>query len=477
MGVERSGAPTRLRIDRLAAGGRGVGRVEGKVWLVDGGLPGDELDARVQGDRGRWVQGVAVAIVEPGPGRRTPACPFQGRCGGCPWMPLREDEQRAWKRHIVVDALLRIAKIADPPVAEIRAAGPALRYRNRVEFTVGSGGSGTRTVGLHPAGSAREWVDVDRCLLQAEEADAILTTVRSFLLEGPGAVDPGWDVPAEPLRIGIRWSETARQAVVVLRSSGPPPPTAAAFAAHLLSRHGNVRGVVHVRTLPGRRGGGRAEVLAGDGSLEDRIGGERVPIPADAFTQVQIDGGAVLTELVVEQAGSPREVLELFGGMGGFALALARRGVHVRVVEADPTAIEAGIRAAEAAGVSAFVRFERARVERALSALGSETPAPDTVIADPPRTGLGKPVAVALTALRAPRVVLVSCDPGTFARDARVLLDGGYRLDVVVPIDLFPQTPHVETVARFTLREASASPGAQDLRRGMSGAPPRPASG
>lgn len=461
---------TVVEIDSLAAGGKGVGRVEGKVWLVEGAFPGEWVEARIRADRGRFVEAVASAILRPAPGRRPPVCPVQTVCGGCPWMPLDEADQRAWKRRIVIDALERIGRIADPPVEPVRAAGGPLRYRNRVEFTIGRSRSGERVLGLHPAGSATEVVDVDACHLQSEGADAILGTIRAFVLEGPGRSDRGWEDRRAPVRVAVRVSGAARGATVVVWGGSAPIETLAPLADRLIERHPEVRGVVRITSAPGRRGGGTVEVVRGEGDVEEPSGGVVVRAPAGSFAQVQAEGGAILAELVAEEAAGAGRALELYGGTGAFGFALAHRGVRVTVVEADAAAVEAGRAAAAGAGIDDRIDFVRGRAEEFLASSAPLSERPDLVVADPPRAGLGEALAERVAILGAERIVLVSCDPATFARDARVLVREGYRLERVVPVDLFPQTPHVETVARFR-REG------EGLRRSKPGPPPPRASG
>ncbi|HXV76207.1 MAG TPA: TRAM domain-containing protein, partial [Candidatus Polarisedimenticolaceae bacterium] len=162
-----------LRIDGLAAGGRGVGRHEGRVWFVERGLPGDRVLARPIARRARFVEAERVRLERPSPSRRQPPCVHQDRCGGCPWMPLAEVEQRAWKERLVRDALARIGGIADCPVEPTRSTGSPLGYRNRVEFAVAWDESGRATIGLHRAGGGG-LVAIDRCLLQSDAANRTL---------------------------------------------------------------------------------------------------------------------------------------------------------------------------------------------------------------------------------------------------------------------------------------------------------------
>jgi 23S rRNA (uracil1939-C5)-methyltransferase len=174
-----------------------------------------------------------------------------------------------------------------------------------------------------------------------------------------------------------------------------------------------------------------------------------------------VNSGAaeLLVDLVVAMAGpvEDRAVLDLYGGVGAFALALAQRGARARVIEADPEAVEAGARAAASHGL-ARVRFERSDVAAYLLRRSARGEAPAVVVADPPRAGLQRGVAEGVAAMRPERVVLVSCDPATLARDVRSLAGGGMRLQRVVPVDLFPQTPHVETISLLTRASGPSGP-------------------
>lgn len=435
----------RIRIDALAGGGRGVGRAGGKVWLVAGGLPGDLVDAEILGEHPRWVDAVAVARIEEGPDRRPAACPHQPACGGCAWMVLREEAQRDWKRRIVIDALERIARLRNVPVEPTVASPRDLGYRNKVELVFGRDRSGRRLLGYHAASG--ELVDIERCLLHDDGGQAIHHSIRSFFLEGEGRDEPALDDPRRPIRLIVRRSEAAGAYLVALRGAPGPFASATAFARAIRERHPTVAGVVRLTAEPGRRGGTRTEILDGAGTLPETIAGTRFEVPAATFAQVNAPAAERLALEVLEAAGTPERVLELYGGMGIFSLAIAReRRSFGTVVEADADAVAAGRAAASAIG--ARVRFVRSAVGPFLETLGGEE-AHDVIVADPPRTGMERGAARAAARIGAPRVVMVSCDPATLARDLVAFVEAGYAVARVVPFDLFPQTPHVEVVARL----------------------------
>lgn len=439
----------RLTVEKAVAGGAGLGRHEGRVWLVSGALPGDRIEATAVRTHASWVEAKVVSILEPSPDRRPPPCPFQGRCGGCPWMPLEDYAQRFWKRAIVVDAFSRIGGLRDVPVRPTVASPRSLGYRNKVEFAVGRGGDGGRVVGLHVAASATDLVDVDRCLLLDDGANRILATARRFLLDESPQWEPALGDGGEPGRLVLRRSSETAEYLVAMRGPVEAWPAAARFAQALVGGHPEIAGVVRLLAPSRRRGGASVEPLAGRPWILERLAGTPFRVPAGAFFQINTEAAERLAETVLEASGSPASVLELYGGVGAFALALARRGARAEVVDADSDAVACGREAAQEAGLSG-VRFTASDVLAFLAGRAGETiPPPELVIADPPRTGLGRGVAAALAAMAPASIVLVSCDPATLARDVRALREGGYAPVEVVPVDLFPQTPHVEAVVRL----------------------------
>jgi 23S rRNA (uracil1939-C5)-methyltransferase len=358
-------------------------------------------------------------------------------------MVLGEAEQRAWKERLLRDALARVGGFERPALQPLRAVAPDLGYRNRVELAVEPGARGW-SLGLRRPGEGRGIVEVGRCLLQHESANAVMATVREHLdaLPVPTAGDDG------DLRVVLRRSWATGELLVVLREAGGRFPAAAELADLLDERHPELRGVVRVRAGAGRRGGSSSTVLVGRGWIGEQIGEQEFRLPAATFVQVNSAGAALLTRLVLEGAGAldGGTVLDLYGGVGAYAFALLRAGAgRVDVCDADAGAVECGRQSARDRGERGL-EFHRDDVLSFLrSRPAGERPA--MIVANPPRTGLGKGVAVEMLRVASPRLVLVSCDPATLARDLRLLGEGGYRTLQVTPVDLFPQTAHVEAVA------------------------------
>ncbi|ANM29098.1 hypothetical protein ABI59_05030 [Acidobacteria bacterium Mor1] len=423
-------------IEALSSDGRGVARDDGLVWLVRGGLPGDRVRARVSRARRRFVEGEVDALLAPAPERREPPCPAWSRCGGCPWMPLPEGEQARWKGKVVADALRRIGGIeaeVDPVVASPRALG----YRNKVEFTY-SREQGSPVLGLFGPGRPPRLSRIEACMLQGTAANELLRSLHDLLPEGP------W----QKARVAIRSSRVHDELLVALRTEPRATPEARALARELRRRHPRLAGVVEWRSAPGRRGDATYSKLSGRTWLPEEIGGTRFRLPATAFFQVNPEAAEKLLDIALEEAGAlfGLNVLDLYSGVGVQALTAARKGATVQACEADASAIECGLEAAEREGIDK-VRFQQAEVGRTMRGPGDPV---DVVLANPPRDGFGKGVAEGIARRKAKRVVIVSCDPATLARDLKALVAEGYRLDRVRPVDLFPQTPHVETVASLS---------------------------
>ncbi|HEX4823383.1 MAG TPA: class I SAM-dependent RNA methyltransferase [Candidatus Polarisedimenticolaceae bacterium] len=413
-----------------------IARHEGRVVLVAGAVPGDTVQAEIRRDRGRFVEAIARSISLPSPARRATPCPVQESCGGCPLMPVGEDDQREAKRRFVVDALERIAKIEDPPVDPIEAPRPWLGYRGKIEMVFGRDASDRRVFGYHSAGDASV-VDVPACAIADPRLGPLVDLVRAFFLDDRRA--------APPERVAFRASTSGADRLIAFFGGASPAATLSAFARDAMARERGLTGVVALKAAPGRRGGASTITLAGRPWIEETILGTSFRVPAGTFLQVHPRAADLLGRHLLDASAGVASVVELYGGVGGFGLALARRGAHVTIVEADAAAVQCGRDAAERAGV-ASARFVRGDAGEFLET----APAADLLVADPPRTGFGRGVAQGIARLAPGRIALVSCDPATLARDVLGLARAGYRLLRVTPFDLFPQTAHVEAVAWLT---------------------------
>jgi 23S rRNA (uracil1939-C5)-methyltransferase len=438
--------PEVLVAERMVAGGRALARLDGRVWMLRNAWPGEHVEAVVEKEKKNWVAATAVKHVRSHPARRDAPCNWQDECGGCAWMTIDETQQREYKRDLLQDALKRIGKFEfDAPLPE--TIGPALRYRSKIELTTECPGGRPR-LALREAGGHKP-VFVDHCLIVDPTVrrmhEASRKVLESLEPESAKAIEQmlargtewRWILRRDPLRGG---------GVIVWRGrAAHPPGWAAVLAASLVESSPVIRSVVWVGRSPGRRGGGTRHVLIGDGEIRQRVGSIEYTYPGEAFFQVNAAGAERLVSCVREALhGTVGRLWDLYGGVGLFGMSFAAEGREVTLVEASAAAAEAA-RAGAKRHRRPLTVF-RMPVEKFLAEEGKP---PASAILNPPRQGMG-PSAVKALLGRAPRrLAMVSCDAPTFARDLRGLVDGGYRLEGLWAIDQFPQTPHLEIVARL----------------------------
>jgi len=414
-----------LHIERMSHGPDGVARHQGRVVFVRDTAPGDVVDARVTAQRPSYSRAVLGTIHAPGTARREPPCPFVGRCGGCQWQHLTYAAQLAAKQRNLVDHLSRIGGLDPGPVRPVVPAPDEWRYRHRLNLRVQD-----RRLGFYRAES-HELVEIGACLIAAPPVDEGLAAARRWL----DLVD------TRIRRLSVAASEAGGAVVLVANAEGPFAPGDGPRNLDLVARadETGVRGVV-------MHGKGWRHAW-GDTSVSAVVDDAPVVTTAGEFTQVNLAANRRLAAIVLELAAVEPgdDVLDLYCGAGNLALPLARRGANVVGVERSPRAVADAEANARRLGL-VRCRFVCAPVERALGELAV---APRIVVLDPPRGGAAA-IVQDLLRLRAQRVVYVSCDPPTLARDVAALVRRGYRLQAVQPIDLFPQTYHLEAVACLT---------------------------
>jgi 23S rRNA (uracil1939-C5)-methyltransferase len=389
-------------IEKLVYGGDGLGRLDGRVVLAPYVAAGERVRVEVERERRGLLEGRAVEIIQPAAERVAAECPYFGRCGGCHYQHLPYAAQLAAKRAILTEVIERVGKMAPPAEIGLVMSEP-FGYRNRVQLHVDGS-----TLGYREARSHRLCA-IERCPVASPRLNQIVATFAEM------ARDRRWPNFLKTLEV---FTDEERVQLNVLETERP---VSRRFFEWCGER------------IPG---------LAG-GALDYQ---GRFRVSRNSFFQVNrflIDGlvETALGDGMAEGAAA----LDLYAGVGLFTLPLARRFERVIGVEAGGAAVRDLKFNAERAGIS-NVTAEQASVENYLSAL--ET-APDFVLLDPPRAGLGKTVVRRLLDLAPPRLTIVACDPSTLARDLAGLTAGGYAIDRMTLIDLFPQTYHLETVVRL----------------------------
>jgi 23S rRNA (uracil1939-C5)-methyltransferase len=446
----RRGDTLELVVDDLAFGGEGVGRVDGYVVFVRSGLPGDRLRVTVTEARGRYGRGVIEAVLAPSPDRVEAPCPYFGRCGGCRLQHLAYPAQLAFKERQVRDCLTRLGGLPPFELRRIVPAPEAYGYRNKMEFTISGPGA---TVGLHAAERYDVVLDIERCLLQSDGMNALLDEFRRQVRARELSV---WDPRSERglLRfVTVREGRRTGEAMVNVVAAAPDVQAVMPIAEALRTRVPATASVLlNVNDKKASVAIGSEEhLLLGRDQITESLDGLSFQISANSFFQTNTAQAEQLFRIVAEACAlqGHETVLDLYAGTGAISLLLARRATRVYGVELSAPAVADAGRNARANGIDNCV-FLPGEVRHVLPALMREGVRAEVVVADPPRAGLHPKAVTALAALTPERIVYVSCNPATLARDVGDLSRQGYHLEWVQPVDMFPQTPHIEAVARLS---------------------------
>ena len=428
-----------LVIESLAHGGRGVARSGGYVLFVQGAIPGDRVRARVSKRKRSYGEARVSELLEPAPDRIEPRAEHPG----APWQVMPYERQLEEKQNQVVDALERIGGFEQVPVEPIVPAVEQWRYRNKVEYSFGQDPDGRLVLGFHPPGSWRQVVAINEDVLASPAVDALRARVRDWCeQEGLTAYDR--ETHAGFLRnLVVREGRRTGQLQVRLVTS--PGDFRAAHFAETADAHSVIWS--KTATLAEVTRDAESKLVSGDASIEERIGSLRFSISPDAFFQTNTEMAERLYSVVAELAGltGAERVFDLFCGIGTIGLTLAPQAGEVWGVEIVEEAVADAIANAELNGVG-NARFFAGDIRTAARPLVEQAGRPDVVVVDPPRAGLSQKIVRRIVEMDAKRIVYVSCNPTTLAPNARQLADAGWTLERVQPVDMFPQTPHIECV-------------------------------
>jgi 23S rRNA (uracil1939-C5)-methyltransferase len=442
-----------LRVDSLAYGGSGVARLNGFVVFVRRALPGDVVRARVTKVKRSHAEAVAVEVVEPGAPRVEAPCAHYPACGGCRFQDLAYEAQLDAKAQQVADALRRIGGLSEVELEPPEAARSTFHYRNKLEYSFTTLPGGEVGLGFHRAGRWDEVLDVERCWLTTDLGNGIREAAKAW---ARAQRLPAYDQERQEgyLRhLVVREGRNTGQALVVLVTA-PGDLAGADGLVEALRAFPEVRSVhwavndspAEVTNLP-------TDLLWGEEAIEEEILGLRYRVRPTAFLQTNTEMCEVLYGLAREYAGltGNETVYDLYCGIGTIGLTLAPDALTVWGIEYSEESIACAVENAALNG-AANAAFFAGDVGSDLGELRDRAGAPDVVVVDPPRAGLTGKAVRRVGELQAPRLVYVSCNPTTLAGNAKSLVnDFGYRLERVRPVDMFPHTPHVESVALLTL--------------------------
>jgi 23S rRNA (uracil1939-C5)-methyltransferase len=413
-----------VEITAMTFGPYGVGRVNGKSVMVPHSVPGDLVDVSIQSEHGGYAIGRIVRVVAAGAARRQPPCIFLPRCGGCDWQHIEYHQQVRLKAQTVAHEFRHALGVDLDPATLMQAAPSEFEYRSRVRLKVGRRGS----IGLYESASNR-MVEIDRCLVAdcgLESAARLARALSRDLLE---------------VEV-VRQSEARQVLVAYLKK--PPVAEQIHGVRRFLESDSTTAGIV-LRA-------GESRTVMGDAEVAIEIEpGVTLHNDADLFSQVNRAQNQKLVQAALEMAAPEPQcsMLDLFCGSGNFSIPAARRGAQVTGVDADATAVAAAARNAQRLGL-AESRFIAMEARELVAFLRRARWRPQILLLDPPRTGAAELIEP-IVRLHPARVVYVSCDVATLARDLRLLCAERYRISAVRAFDFFPNTHHVEIVAGAVL--------------------------
>jgi 23S rRNA (uracil1939-C5)-methyltransferase len=447
-----------LRIDSLAYGGNGVARLNGFVVFVRRGLPGDTVRARVTKVKRSHAEAIAVEVLEPGADRVEAPCAHYPACGGCRFQDLAYERQLEAKAGQVADALARIGGFTDLPLEPAVPAESIFHYRNKLEYSFTETPAGVG-LGLHRAGRWDEVLDIEKCWLTTDVGNAIRNAVREWArAEGLSVYDQATH-EGYLRHLIVREGRNTAQALVVLVTA-PGRLDGEERFVETLQRLPEVRSIYHaVNDRPAEVTNVPGKLLWGEDAIEEKILGLRFRVRPNAFFQTNTAMAEVLYSLALEYAGLTGEetVFDLYCGTGTIGLSMAREALTVWGVEVSEESVACAIENAELNGIT-NTAFFAGEVGDSIEELHERAGKPDVVVVDPPRAGLSAKALRRIARLEPARIVYVSCNPTTLAGNAKELVgEHGYRLERARPVDMFPHTPHIETVALF-VRGAPATP-------------------
>lgn len=460
------GAEIDLFVEKLAFGGKGVARIDGFVVFLDRAVPGQTVRARIVKKKKNYAEARVVEVLSQSPHYIPPACPHFGTCGGCHWQDISYDLQLHWKRNHVIECLSHIAGVSEADVQPIVASPEQFRYRNKMEFTFSAKrwllqdeiatASFDRedlfALGLHVRGLFDKVFNIGECLLESPAAVEVMKDVRDFAKKS--------GLPAYSIRghegfwrfLVIRETKRTGQMLVHLITSADRngESTVDLLSSRLADKFPEITTFLHSLSANKSQvaAGESSRVLFGPGFIEEKIGDLRFRISAHSFFQTNSPGAERLYDTVKEFADfdGSENVWDLYCGTGSIGIYVASRVKSVTGIEIVPDAIKNAYdncRLNNVRNCSFLAGDLKEMIKKA-----AEAGRPDVVISDPPRAGMHPKVIKTLLDVAPKRIIAVSCNPASLARDAALLLDS-YEIKAIRPFDLFPHTPHMECIMRL----------------------------
>jgi len=459
---------TGLTVESIGAEGKAIARYENRVVFIPMVIPGDVVDVRITKKRHSYWEGDMLRLVIPSPGRQTPVCEYFGVCGGCKWQMLPYPEQLKFKAKQVTDQLTRIGRLNLPEIPPIIGAASSEFYRNKMEYTFSSRRwllqedmptsgfpESLPGLGLHVWGLFDKVVDINKCWLQPDPANEIRNEVRRFTLEHGFTYFDLRNQSGLMRNLTIRCTSTGEWMVIVSFHEDQPE-NRKLLMDHLVEKFPSLTSLVYVINPKRNDTISDLEVFTwyGRDHIFEEMEGLRFKISPKSFFQTNTHQVHKLYQVVMDFAGltGSEVVFDLYTGTGTIAQFLAAKASQVIGIEYVPEAIEDAKVNVSLNGIK-NVKFFTGDIKDTLTADFMEIHGkPDVIILDPPRAGVHEDVITAIRSAAPKRIIYVSCNPATQARDL-ALLASDYTIEAVQPVDMFPHTHHVENVVRMKIND------------------------
>ena len=435
--------PQLIKIHNLGSSGEGVGKLGEFIIFVEGALPGEEILAEIVTRKKNYAVGRLIQVVKPSNERIKPFCPLYNDCGGCQLQHLSYSAQLNWKRQQIIDAVERIGKLNGVEIFETLGMENPLRYRNKMQFPVGKG----LKIGCYARGS-HKIIDTQACMIQNELNDKILNAVRNVAKKFQ--IQPyNEDTHKGFLRHVMGRIGFNGEFMIVLVTATKNFPNEKNFVRALVKELPNVTSIQqNVQTFKNNVILGRdTRILYGKATIHDKIGNFTFNISARSFFQVNTVQAEILykTALNFAELHGHETIIDAYCGTGTISLFMARKARKVIGIEVVSSAIADAKRNARENNI----RNAEFMVGDAVKVLPRIFEAANVVIVDPPRAGCDKKVLETFAGMNPEKIIYVSCNPATLARDLKILYELGYRTKKIQPFDMFPFTSHVESVAQI----------------------------
>ncbi len=433
-----------IKIDDMSHEGDGIGRAEGIAVFVPGTVPGDLAEIRISLLKKNYAHGVLVQVKEPSKDRIEPPCSYAGQCGGCALQVMTYDSQLKLKQKMVKDALTRIGKIEDPKVRHTMGMKNPFGYRNKAQFPISSTGIGFYKVKSH------EVVDCGHCIIQTAEADLAADVLRSYIISDRLTVYDEKTGEGLLRHLIVKTAVNTGEVMVILVINGNKIPNRDKLISMMVKGVPGVKSIVlNVnKKRPPVIMGSECITIYGSDRIVDTLDKLKFEISPLSFYQVNPVQMKRLYNMVIEYGSlqGNEVVFDLYSGVGSIGLYCAGKAKRVIGIESEKMAMLDAVRNAIINGI-VNAEFIHGKAETELPKLMEQGIKPDVVILDPPRTGCDVKLLETVAEIAPARIVYVSCNPSTMARDIKILCESGYGFIEAQPVDMFPQTMHTETVA------------------------------